>query len=565
MPRYHFTGATTGEKFPDNANDANALFFYKGWYHAMYQSVQHRGKGFWTADFAHVVSQDLARWERLPDALTRVTAGASTRPWNDDAGGGNYDGAFSLLPPPHGPVILYEPRHDCEPPQKCVSPNGITRSWPLVLVKAADSADPKLIKWDQAHSQVVTLNASMVDPLYGWCNTSTSADTLACVPSSIWQSSDHFNMVAGGSRWFAPVTSDLTHWSQDRRPFVGPGAWDNRRPASQYSGARCGDGGTQSFVSLPRPVDGAALPAGAPTHMLRCGGAGHFVLGTYHPDNESFVPAGITASLNAGNVGWEVTAYANDRLMMFGWLAATCGGCRPQVSPQRLSILRELRYEPRTRPPVIVSAPLPELALLHAAGAPLFVSPAGGLTLPAGGAPTAGKATTLVNTSTLAARAMDLQMNLSLLGSSAVHCGAVVLADLGGDFGQAAVLELNVSERFANGTRSGTLRLWTASYPANSTANTLPVVEYAMGFEVLPHETVVDLRAIVDHSSVEAFAMGGRAVVTLAVVPRCTETEFAKDKCAAGQAQAGVATWSETGAVVTSAVAHEMGCGWASG
>jgi hypothetical protein len=29
-----------------------------------------------------------------------------------------------------------------------------------------------------------------------------------------------------------------------------------------------------------------------------------------------------------------------------------------------------------------------------------------------------------------------------------------------------------------------------------------------------------------------AFAMGGRAVVSLAVVPNCT---FAKDKCAAGQ------------------------------
>eukprot|EP01050_Picozoa_sp_SAG11_P034072 SAG11_NODE_11870_length_734_cov_0.842520_2_plen_41_part_01 len=41
----------------------------------------------------------------------------------------------------------------------------------------------------------------MTGPLYGWCNTSDSADTLACVPSSIWRSGDHFNMLAGGSRW----------------------------------------------------------------------------------------------------------------------------------------------------------------------------------------------------------------------------------------------------------------------------------------------------------------------------------------------------------------------------
>eukprot|EP01050_Picozoa_sp_SAG11_P058507 SAG11_NODE_37422_length_257_cov_0.626582_1_plen_85_part_11 len=85
-------------------------------------------------------------------------------------------------------------------------------------------------------------------------------------------------MLAGGSRWFTSARSDLTHWTQDARPFVATGAWDRRRPASHFSRADCGDAGTQSFVAVPKPVEGVALPDGSPTHMLRCGGAGEFVL-----------------------------------------------------------------------------------------------------------------------------------------------------------------------------------------------------------------------------------------------------------------------------------------------
>ena len=59
-----------------------------------------------------------------------------------------------------------------------------------------------------------------------------------------------------------------------------------------------------------------------------------------------------------------------------------------------------------------------------------------------------------------------------------------------------------------------------------------------------------------------AFAMGGRAVISLAVVPNCTEAAFAKDKCAAGQVQSGASVSSQSGATVGGLALHEMGCMW---
>merc|ERR1711971_964328 len=115
--------------------------------------------------------------------------------------------------------------------------------------------------------------------------------------------------------------------------------------------------------------------------VLNLGHLGGFetvVLGRYNPDTEQFVPtAGAPISqLDGGRFGWSVTNFYNNdvtaadpitnqhsRMLTFGWLSATCTRCRPQVTPQRLSIIREVRYEPRLQR--LVSSPLPELSDLH--------------------------------------------------------------------------------------------------------------------------------------------------------------------------------------------------------
>jgi hypothetical protein len=56
-----------------------------------------------------------------------------------------------------------------------------------------------------------------------------------------------------------------------------------------------------------------------------------------------------------------------------------------------------------------------------------------------------------------------------------------------------------------------------------------------MNFTALAGEDELDLRCLVDYSSVECFAMAGRAVVSLPVVPDCTEAGFKTDGGVQGQ------------------------------
>eukprot|EP01043_Picozoa_sp_COSAG02_P070631 COSAG02_NODE_12586_length_1522_cov_1.477161_2_plen_288_part_00 len=180
LPRYHFIGPPSAHLnagnegsgfFPDNANDANALFYHGGYLHAMHQTATlwgnpraGRDKGGSFEHFSHLISRDFAHWERLPDACRK----ADSKPWNSNPQGGCYDGAVSLLPPPHGPIMLYEPR-----------PYGVGKPIPLILVKAVNASDPKLINWDQNNSKIVHLKiAPPGSTLRGWCNTSTNAISL---------------------------------------------------------------------------------------------------------------------------------------------------------------------------------------------------------------------------------------------------------------------------------------------------------------------------------------------------------------------------------------------------
>eukprot|EP01052_Picozoa_sp_SAG31_P058033 SAG31_NODE_17507_length_668_cov_0.978910_1_plen_101_part_00 len=90
------------------------------------------------------------------------------------------------------------------------------------------------------------------------------------------------------------------------------------------------------------------------------------------------------------------------------------------------------------------------------------------------------------------------------------------------------------------------------------------VANYSQHFTILPKEDMLDLRCLVDFNSVECFAMQGWGVVSLSVVPACTESVWAQDKCQAGQSQSGVSVSTTTGLHLTDVVVYEMGCGWVS-
>ena len=188
--------------------------------------------------------------------------------------------------------------------------------------------------------------------------------------------------------------------------------------------------------------------------------------------------------------GWMITSDCNGRTLTFGWLAATCGNCKPQVSPQRLSLVREVRYDPRIYQ--LVSSPLPELAKLHgstlASRSSLALKP--------------GQRDVLVPVTTLAARSMDVQANLSLAGGSgAVDLRIAVLSPTDpAQVGQGAVIDVNVTAKAADGSRNGSMYVWTDAYPRGSGTGG---ANFTARFAVLPGETRVDIRALVDFSSVE--------------------------------------------------------------
>eukprot|EP01050_Picozoa_sp_SAG11_P006624 SAG11_NODE_521_length_8777_cov_17.940770_5_plen_398_part_00 len=380
---------------------------------------------------------------------------------------------------------------------------------------------------DQNSSKIVHLNIATTGLLRGWCNSSTNASSLECVPSSIWQSGDHLNFLAGGSRYYTPASGDLDVWTQDPRPFV--------------DGKPHGDAGSQSFVPLPKLVPGTTLPPDGPNYMV----AGGMVLGTCErswasslcltlrvchrclfvlPSAALFMAAEARAGRHysvrsddkrsetftsyqgpdgpvhsseggGGKYGWDITNDCDGRTLTFGWLSAACGNCKPQVSPQRLSIVREVMYDPRLRQ--LVSSPLPELAKLH--GDTICFRK--DLRLDA------GEREVLLPVGALAARSMDVQLNVSLRrAAGAVDVRIAVLSPTEpAHVGQGAIMDINVTAKAADGSRNGTLHVWTDSYPrrSNGTTHADGLANFTERFVVLPHEDTVDLRALVDFSSVE--------------------------------------------------------------
>lgn len=161
----------SGTNHTTHTNDINAIFWYKGLYHAMFQER----KPYPCADWAHLVSKDLATWKRLPDALAPTKHGFD--------GGGVLDGSLSLLPG-LDPVIIYDAhnpergrdcpvsRDDNRQPLAPLVPVPMNSSFAssanekihessddgdpptLLIAHPADPADPELRKWKKSKSLV---------------------------------------------------------------------------------------------------------------------------------------------------------------------------------------------------------------------------------------------------------------------------------------------------------------------------------------------------------------------------------------------------------------------------
>ena len=121
------------------------------------------------------------------------------------------------------------------------------------------------------------------------------------------------------------------------------------------------------------------------------------------------------------------------------------------------------------------------------------------------------------------------------------------------------VLRVAVSPPAANGTRTARILPPAANLGSGSSSFDASPLAAATAcssssspscsFVLLPTETSLTVRALVDRSVVEFFVAGGRAVLTERAYPLPGE--------------AGVELAADADAVVERAAVHEMGCGWA--
>ena len=168
-PTYHMCGELLkGTNHTTHANDINAIFWYKGLYHAMFQER----KPYPCADWAHLVSKDMAVWKRLPDALSPTKGSVD--------GGGVLDGSVSLLPG-LDPVIIYDAhgpergrdcpvKHDAHQAAAAAVDDRVGDPPTLVIARPTDPSDPELLQWKKDNGLLKFPRGKYSGPTSVWYN-----------------------------------------------------------------------------------------------------------------------------------------------------------------------------------------------------------------------------------------------------------------------------------------------------------------------------------------------------------------------------------------------------------
>lgn len=202
-PTYHIVNNVTqhadGSVSMEPLNDANAIFSFRGIWHVMNQA----GGGNWT----HAVSNDLAHWFHIDDALGR----GHGNEWDDQ---GPCDGTASFPDLGYGPytgetpIIMYGP--DCGKPLR---PHHRGRRLDTPRVEPAtpaDPSDPYLRHWVKTPNGPVTFDG-----------------TPCSFPGRVWKSKkgNYWNMLCaldGKSPWARYTTTDphLMSWTEASASFT---------------------------------------------------------------------------------------------------------------------------------------------------------------------------------------------------------------------------------------------------------------------------------------------------------------------------------------------------------
>jgi hypothetical protein len=319
LPIFHIIGNVSalegGNLSVEAINDASGVTYSNGIYHLWHQCCQNH--------WDHVISRDLAHWQRLPPPIQPVTLRT-------------FDGSISMVDAAFGgPVILYD------------APDGKDGGGPLRdaailgVARLVDPANDKYLQlWVRSENNPVNFSGAPI-----------------AFPGQVWRNGDHFNFVGQGSRF---QTSDPTfHSWTNMGAFTGVG---------EHSG--------DWTVPVPNQVGGAPPPPGSPNLAVNVFGGADYLLGTYDPAAETFAPwrpanetPGRVVRLEGGRADWFGGGGGTDnngRMMIVGWaLPDFKGPAGPGVDDvTRLTLVREVNYDAALG--LLVANPLPEISLLRA-------------------------------------------------------------------------------------------------------------------------------------------------------------------------------------------------------
>ena len=378
----------------------------------------------------------------------------------------------------------------------------------MATARAVNASDPFLLEWRKDTANPIDFGGGP------GCS----------FPSGVWwnEQRGHFNLLSQGWR-FSTNDTALHRWTR---------APDRMMPY--------GERGGQWFLPIPTTPDGtppAAAAAGGATHLVSTGGGNRFAFGVYDPSNESWAPvktkgAALNGRTDDGpSANWMVGQFAGRRMMNIGWAT----GSKPMENFPNdggyLTLLREVHFENGFG---LVANPVEELAGLRngslANATAVTIAPNSTHYLSGTGGGAAASADVLVS------------FAVAGTGQPSQDFGACVLSEADRSTGVGVGVSLAPN-------RGGGFKADVIIAPCgNATVGFRPSHGWgSTTFTLLPGETTVDIRIVVDRSIVEAFVMGGRGVLT---------------KTVHDSIDTNVLLFSGSGAVAKSAEVWSMGCGW---
>ena len=233
LPIFHLIG-NVSQQSPgahialEQINDVSGITYHQGLWHVWHQCCQDH--------WDHVISRDLAHWQRLPPPIQPL----STKTW---------DGSISMLPQSAGgPLILYDAQDGKRGGASGVSSGSRAGSGDkpiLGMARLSDPEDKYLMTWRRDQSNPVKI-----------------AGAPLAFPGQIWRNGDHFNFLGSFSRY---QTSDPSF-----RSWTNMGPFPNVSPATVSAPAISPRGCLTQTVAADRSAIGTRGTPAVGSGGCRC-------------------------------------------------------------------------------------------------------------------------------------------------------------------------------------------------------------------------------------------------------------------------------------------------------